>query len=73
MYHNILSREEEYGGGGAQQYVVPPHVDFHHRSSLHGIQLHQVASYETSLKKEVHRSSEDPTVESTSLRGTNFD
>ncbi len=76
VYHNILSREEEYGGGGgggAQQHAAPPHVDFHHRSSLHGAQLHQAASYEASLKREVHRSSEDPAAAAAGLRGTNFD
>ncbi len=73
VYHNILSREEEYGGGGgAQQHAAPPHVDFHHRSSLHGAQLHQAAGYEASLKREVHRSSEDP-ASAAGLRGTNFD
>ncbi len=76
VYHNILSREEEYGGGGgggAQQHAAPPHVDFHHRSSLHGAQLHQAAGYEASLKREVHRSSEDPAAAAAGLRGTNFD
>jgi hypothetical protein len=75
VYHNILSREEEYGGGGggAQQHAAPPHVDFHHRSSLHGAQLHQASGYEASLKREVHRSSEDPAAAAAGLRGTNFD